>query len=173
MFSCEYCKTFKNTYFEEHLQAAAFVPKIILILFTTISESREETITVQGYIQLPPQSEIKENSCLSLKVTDSIQCNLEENGCGRKVYYKEKLHSFEKTGDRIRYRIKVKVDSETLFEIETTINNGWCGDAIRKGDFLNDEAHSIERRQGNTDIRKDIILIQYGSLEKEEGKINI
>ena len=109
---------------------------------------------------------------MNLKVTDSIQCNLEEHGCDRKIYYKEKLYNFEKTGDRIRYRIKVKVDSETLFEIEATINNGWCGDDIRKGDFLNDEAHSIERRGGNTDIRKDIALIQYRNLKEEEGKSN-
>ena len=28
MFSCEYCEIFKNTYFEEHLQAPAFTFKL-------------------------------------------------------------------------------------------------------------------------------------------------
>lgn len=149
------------------------LPRINFIFFTPISESRDETITVEGYIQLPPQSRIKENSCLNLKVTDSIQCNPEEHGCSRKIYYKEKLYNFEKTGNRIRYRIKVNVDSETLFEIEATLNNGWCGDAIRKGDFLNDEAQSIERRGVNMEIRKDIALIQYGYVKEKEGKNNL
>ena len=66
----------------------------------------------------------------------------------------------------------MNVDSETLFEIEATLNNGWCGDAIRKGDFLNDEAQSIERRGGNMEIRKDIALIQYGYVKEKEGKNN-
>ena len=66
----------------------------------------------------------------------------------------------------------MKVDSEIFFEISATINNGWCGDAIRKGDFLNDEGHSFERREGNTDIRNDITLIQYGDAENEKTESN-
>ena len=135
--------------------------------FCCFSEFRDVTLTIGGYIQLPSKSVIKENSCLKIKVTDAIQCGLGQVGCDRKVYYEEKQNNFEKTGDRIRYQINVKVDSETLFEISATINNGWCGDAIRKGDFLNDEGHSFERRGGNTDIRKDITLIQYRDTENE------
>ena len=127
------------------------------------------TLTVGGYIGLPLQSQIRENSCLKIKVTDTIQCSPGEVGCSRKVYYEEKMYNFQKTGDRIRYQIDMNVDSETVFEIEATINNGWCGDAIRKGDFLNDEAHSFEKRGENTIIRKDITLIQYGKPEEVKG----
>ena len=79
------------------------------------------------------------------------------------------MYNFQKTGDQIRYQIDMNVDSETVFEIEAAINNGWCGDAIRKGDFLNDEAHSFEKRGENTIIRKDITLIQYGKPEEVKG----
>ena len=79
------------------------------------------------------------------------------------------MYNFQKTGDRIRYQIDMNVDSETVFEIEATINNGWCGDAIRKGDFLNDEARSFEKRGENTIVRKDITLIQYGKPEEVKG----
>ena len=34
VFSCEYCEIFKNTYFEEHLQAAASVLPIIKLLIS-------------------------------------------------------------------------------------------------------------------------------------------
>lgn len=122
---------------------------------------------IGGYIQLPPESQINEKSCLKIKVTDTIQCGPREVGCDRKVYYEQKIYNFEKTEDRITYRINMKVDTETLFEISAIINNGWCGDSIRKGDFLNDEAHSFEKREGNTDIRKDITLIQFGKAGKE------
>ena len=138
-------------------------------LFTSILEPRNKTLTVVGYIGLPPESHIRENSCLKIKVTDTIQCSSGEVGCSRKVYYEEKMYNFEKIGDRIRYQIDMKIDSETLFQIEGKINNGWCGDAIRKGDFLNDEAHSFEKRGQNTIIRKDITLIKYGNSEEDKG----
>ena len=136
-------------------------------LINHFSDPRDQTLVIGGYIQLPLESQIKEKSCLKIKVTDTVQCGLEEAGCDRKVYYEQKIYSLEKTEDRITYRINVKVDTETLFEISATINNGWCGNSIRKGDFLNDEAHSFEKREGNTDIRKDFNLIQYGNTEKE------
>ena len=68
--------------------------------------------------------------------------------------------------EKIRYRIKAKIDFETFFEIEATISNGGCGNSIRKEDFLNDKAHSFERRGifiiNNEFISRNINLIQYG-----------
>ena len=53
MFSCEYCKIFKNTYFEEHLQAAASVNIIDMLLLTdklnlkcyVLYETKKELLT--------------------------------------------------------------------------------------------------------------------------------
>ena len=68
--------------------------------------------------------------------------------------------------EKIRYRIKAKIDFETFFEIEATISNSWCGNSIRKEDFLNGKAHSFERRGifiiNNEFISRNINLIQYG-----------
>ena len=66
----------------------------------------------------------------------------------------------------------MEVDSNMLFSIAATINNGWCGDTTRKGDYFNDVAHSFERVAGKTDIRKDVAVIQYGKSE-DEGKASL
>ena len=172
------CKNISNALFQKDylldLEMICGYPSAIdaINFFCCFSESRDETLTIGGYIQLPSKSVIKENSCLKIAVTDAILCSLGQVGCDRKVYYEEKRNNFEKSRDRIRYRIDVKVDSEILFEISAIITNGWCGDAIRKGDFLNDEGHSFERRGGNTDIRKDITLIQYGDTANEKTESN-
>ena len=155
-----------SKYTSGHGSKYASGESISAITFTL--EPRDKTLTVVGYIGLPSQSQIRENSCLKIKVTDTIQCSSREVACSRKIYYEKKIYNFEKTGDRIRYQIDMKVDSETLFEIEARISNGWCGDAIRKGDFLNDEVHSFEKKGENPIIGKDIMLIQNG--KPEEGK---
>ena len=52
MLSCEYCKIFKNTYFEEHLQMAASVLLIIKVLikyWTTADLFLFKTITWNGF----------------------------------------------------------------------------------------------------------------------------
>ena len=127
-------------------------------------------MTVVGYILLPAESVIQQNSCLRIRVTDARQC--EFGNCDRKVYYEEKIYNFVNNQDKIRYQITMEVDSNMLFSIAATINNGWCGDTTRKGDYFNDVAHSFERIAGKTDIRKDVAVIQYGKSE-DEGKASL
>ena len=122
-------------------------------------------MTVVGYILLPAESVIQQNSCLRIRVTDTRQCKF--GSCDRKVYYEEKILNFVNNKEKIRYQITMEVDSNMLFSITATINNGWCGDTTRKGDYLNDVAHSFERVAGKTVIRKDVAVIQYGKPEDE------
>ena len=104
-------------------------------------DPREELLIINGYIKLLPGSKVEVNSCLKITVIDTIQCNLEEAGCDRKIYCRKKIYVFVKLEEKIRYSINVKLDSEIFYEIEAIINNGWCGDSIRKGNFLNGETH--------------------------------
>ena len=104
-------------------------------------DPREELLIINGYIKLLPGSKIEVNSCFKITVIDTIQCNLEEAGCDRKIYCRKKIYVFVKLEEKIRYSINVKLDSEIFYEIEAIINNGWCGDSIRKGNFLNGETH--------------------------------
>ena len=104
-------------------------------------DPREELLIINGYIKLLPGSKIEVSSCLKITVIDTIQCNLEEPGCDRKIYCRKKIYVFVKLEEKIRYSINVKLDSEIFYEIEAIINNGWCGDSIRKGNFLNGETH--------------------------------
>ena len=122
-------------------------------------------MTVVGYILLPVESVIQQNSCLKIRVTDTRLC--EFGSCDRKVYFEEKIYNLVNNQDKIRYQITMEVDSNMLFSIAATINNGWCGDTTRKGDYFNDVAHSFERVAGKTVIRKDVAVIQYGKSEDE------
>ena len=121
---------------------------------------------VSGNIILPPQSKIDDASCLKLEVTDTIQCNLEEVGCDRKVFYQNIIPNVVINQGKVLYLLEINPGSNNLFEISGAINNGWCGDGIKDGDYFTDVTHYIEKSKG--DVVKNIKLMQYGKKERSK-----
>lgn len=123
-------------------------------------------LRVSGNFILPPQSKIDDASCLKLEVTDTIQCNLEEVGCDRKVFYQNIIPNAVINQDKVLYTLEINPGSNNVFEISGTINNGWCGDGIKDGDYFTDVIHYIEKYNG--DVFKNIKLVQYGKEKRSK-----
>ena len=123
-------------------------------------------LRVSGNIILPPQSRIDDASCLKLEITDTIQCSLEEVGCDRKVFYQNIIPNIVINQGKVLYTLEINPGSNNLFEISGTINNGWCGDGIKDGDYITDAAHYIEKYKG--DVVKNIKLVQYRKKERSK-----
>ena len=121
---------------------------------------------VSGNIILPPQSRIDDASCLKLEIADTIQCSLEEVGCDRKVFYQNIIPNIVINQGKVLYTLEINPGSNNLLEISGTINNGWCGDGIKDGDYITDATHYIEKYKG--DVVKNIKLVQYRKKERSK-----
>ena len=121
---------------------------------------------VSGNIILPPQSRIDDASCLKLEIADTIQCSLEEVGCDRKVFYQNIIPNIVINQGKVLYALEINPGSNNLLEISGTINNGWCGDGIKDGDYITDSTHYIEKYKG--DVVKNIKLVQYRKKERSK-----
>ena len=51
------------------------------------------------------------------------------------------------------------------FKIGATLNNGWCGPGVRDGDIFDDTMHIVQRKNGDSNIYKNIQVLQWKSGE--------